>query len=354
MFETLTIKNFQCHKSSNLNFVGGLNVIAGTSDSGKSAVLKALAWLLTNKPQGIGFRHYDCSKGDTVAVTLKFDGHTLSRERSEKENRYVLDGQEFVAMKTDVPVEIAEVLNLSALNIQTQFQPHYLLSATSGEIARTLNEVCDLSIIDKSIKEVNSRLSATNQSLKGTAAELESCQEQIKGFDWLLETEAALKTCEGLWNDLEDLEDQRDRIGRAKASLIEVERQIEAGAFARKIRLITSALPDLEQDSGLYSEKCAEYAALKKLTARLSDEEKKIAALPVIDVAAVADLDSEAADLRVLEQDYAKLDDLAEKLNKLSKAKDKVQGQLETTVAALEEIWAKNPECPLCGAVKGR
>ncbi|MCK9524299.1 MAG: AAA family ATPase, partial [Limnochordia bacterium] len=39
MIEKLTLKNFQSHKHSELEFAPGLNAIIGQSDSGKSALL---------------------------------------------------------------------------------------------------------------------------------------------------------------------------------------------------------------------------------------------------------------------------------------------------------------------------
>ena len=46
------LENFQSHKNTSLEFDRGLNVILGNSDSGKTAILRAIKWALYNEPQG--------------------------------------------------------------------------------------------------------------------------------------------------------------------------------------------------------------------------------------------------------------------------------------------------------------
>ena len=73
MFKSLCIENFQSHKKTVLNFDAGVKVIIGRSDSGKSAIIRAIRWLVENKPNGNSFINYDESKasveidiGDTI------------------------------------------------------------------------------------------------------------------------------------------------------------------------------------------------------------------------------------------------------------------------------------------------
>ena len=43
------LENFQSHKNSIIDFDRGLNVIVGPSDSGKSAIIRAIKWALYNE-----------------------------------------------------------------------------------------------------------------------------------------------------------------------------------------------------------------------------------------------------------------------------------------------------------------
>jgi len=70
MIKQLTIKNFQSHKKTKLEFSDGVNIIIGQSDSGKTAIIRALNWVVNNKPSGDSFRsHWG---GDTnVEITME-------------------------------------------------------------------------------------------------------------------------------------------------------------------------------------------------------------------------------------------------------------------------------------------
>jgi exonuclease SbcC len=53
MIDHVAIKNFQSHKNTNIDFQrNGVNVIVGTSDQGKSAILRAILWAVNNRPMG--------------------------------------------------------------------------------------------------------------------------------------------------------------------------------------------------------------------------------------------------------------------------------------------------------------
>ena len=47
--KTVKIHDFQSHEDSFMEFEKGLNIIVGPSDSGKSAVIRAIKWALFNE-----------------------------------------------------------------------------------------------------------------------------------------------------------------------------------------------------------------------------------------------------------------------------------------------------------------
>lgn len=51
MISKITIRNFQTHKKSELEFTDGVNLIVGSSDNGKSSVIRAFRWLAENSQQ---------------------------------------------------------------------------------------------------------------------------------------------------------------------------------------------------------------------------------------------------------------------------------------------------------------
>src|SRR5690554_5109154 len=105
MITSLEIQNFQSHKETLLEFEPGVNVIIGPSDSGKTAILRALYWLVWNRPLGDAFR--SSWGGDTKVVLETKDG--MVKRFKGKEDHYKLfydppfDPIEFKAFGTQVP-----------------------------------------------------------------------------------------------------------------------------------------------------------------------------------------------------------------------------------------------------------
>ena len=84
--QKLVLENFQSHKHSEIEFDPYLNVIVGPSDQGKSAIIRALKWVLFNEPAGDFFIRKGESK---CSVTVIFnDGTKLIRFRSKAKNTY--------------------------------------------------------------------------------------------------------------------------------------------------------------------------------------------------------------------------------------------------------------------------
>ena len=74
MLEKLRIINFQKHEDLTVSFDDRITTIVGPSDVGKSAVLRALRWVLTNQPDGSGF----IREGEkNASVVLRVDGRTI-------------------------------------------------------------------------------------------------------------------------------------------------------------------------------------------------------------------------------------------------------------------------------------
>ena len=52
MIHSIKIQNIQSHKDTQLEFNPGINAIVGSSNNGKSAILRALYWVVYNRPLG--------------------------------------------------------------------------------------------------------------------------------------------------------------------------------------------------------------------------------------------------------------------------------------------------------------
>lgn len=193
---TLEVLNFQSHVSSRLELSPGVNVVTGSSDSGKSTLVRALVWLVKNRPQGFTFKSNFAKGRDATLVRLQFsDGACVERERSNSQNRYLISGgSELEALRADVPSEVKALLALEDYNIQGQHDGYFLLQSSSGEVARLLNEVVGLDVIDITLKNVNSIVTCARQDAERFRMEADKVEETLEDYRFI--SQAEVLVCE--------------------------------------------------------------------------------------------------------------------------------------------------------------
>ena len=160
MIRSIGIENFQSHASSFLEFSPTVTAIVGTSNSGKTALIRAFEWLRTNRPLGFSFG----KKGtDITSVHVAFDMQdgqeiSASRVRSRTENKYVLDDKiEFPTTHGEVPTDLVSLLNINDISIQQQFDGPFLAFSSPGRFADAIMEVVKLSRAGEVVSMLNNK-----------------------------------------------------------------------------------------------------------------------------------------------------------------------------------------------------
>lgn len=238
MIKSLDILNFQAHKESHLDFVPGVNVITGQSDAGKTSIMRSMQWTITNRPTGDAFKNWSASPKDDIAVEIVLDNASIALTRENGKNTYLLtkDGedQSFSAIKTDVPEEIKQTLNLPEGNIQTQHQSYFLLQDSPGEVARKLNELIGLDIIDTMFKNINSKIREATGQITLFKSERDRIEKELEKFSNLDKIEKLITSIEkneaiasGITSALNDLTKSA-----ATLMYIKTERQRESDFLA--------------------------------------------------------------------------------------------------------------------------
>ena len=192
MIDRVRIVNFQSHEKSTLDLLPGVNVIVGSSDTGKSVVMRALLWAVTNRPSGGSFvshwaRNEKGKQEKICRVVISKGKIKAERIRTEDTNGYALDGEEFEAVRTDVPEQVADFFNLSEVNIQRQMDSPFLLSATPGEVARFFNRTIKLDEIDRCLSLVESRRREATRELKQSEDAADHYEKALERFEGLEE-----------------------------------------------------------------------------------------------------------------------------------------------------------------------
>ncbi len=210
MFRSLVIENFQSHKLTEIQFDDGMNVITGNSDCGKTAILRALDWVCNNTPKGDDFR--STWGGDTrVTLTLQ-DGTEITREKSGKtgKNKYTMKvGKKtdtFVAFRTEVPPEIAQVISMNSINWQRQLDSPFLLSESPGKVASKLNKIVNLDVIDTGLTKIAGMVRENSMEIKASGLILVDTRKELNQFRSLPKMKRDLERLEELDQRVEDLD----------------------------------------------------------------------------------------------------------------------------------------------------
>ena len=219
MIRTIELRNFQSHKNTLLNLHPGVNIITGSSDSGKSSIIRALKWVIWNRPLGDDFRsHWG---GDTYARIndiIRFKG---------KYDAYRINDLELKAFGTHVPEEITKTLNIAEINLQSQADPHFLLSQNAGEVARHFNVMAGIAQIDHSTKKIKSQIHAINQTIRATEMIIIENEEKLKKYKQLDKAEIELEILESLSEKHVNTIKSRARIQKTISDIYAVKIEIE-------------------------------------------------------------------------------------------------------------------------------
>lgn len=187
MLERVVVKGFQSHIDTDITFSGGINLVRGDNASGKSALRRALLWVLTNKPTGTSFINWGLVDTDVCEVTVYYNGHIVSRRRSRngKVNEYILDGNVLSGFGVNVPEPITAVLSLDDTNVELQHSALFMLSESPPEMARRLNKLTNLEDIDKAFSSMRSRKLENSKEIKRLAAKESELATEVEKYAFL-------------------------------------------------------------------------------------------------------------------------------------------------------------------------
>ena len=343
MIKSLTINNFQSHKHSELIFHQGTNVIIGMSDSGKSAIIRAIKWLTQNRPQGDSFRS---SWGGSTVVHIETDKDKIDRWKHNYENAYRLDIKTFEAFKTEVPQEIQDALNLTEINFQHQLDSPFLLSMSSGDVATYFNKVAKLDKIDTGLQNINSKIRELNQDIKYKGEQKDKLEEELKGFEFLDKFEIEVEVLEEMDKDLLVKESQIRKLSDLRNDLFLTEDDIEDASAILEAEEPLDAILDLYKQKKDIINKGIELKGHANFIIQIEDEIKEKEMLTT--------LENPVLELLSLYHEQNTLDLAISKLSKTLSELNDVNALLEDKtqeIASMEVIFEKEmgDVCLLCG-----
>ncbi|WP_051585836.1 AAA family ATPase [Caldanaerobius polysaccharolyticus] len=198
LLKKVVLNNFQSHAHTEIEIAPTLTVIVGESDNGKSAIARAIRWVLFNEPRGSDFVRAGTAE---CSVSLVYDnGVSVTRVRSASgsKNRYVISrpGQEdrvFEGFGTSVPEEVVEITGVKKIRIDDdvtidlhtspQLEPPFLLMQSGSVKARAIGRLTGTDIFDLAHKKATQDFNKKREDLKKVSAELDQLEDSLKEYD---------------------------------------------------------------------------------------------------------------------------------------------------------------------------
>lgn len=363
----MTIENFQSHTNTELEFTPGLNVIVGPSDQGKSAIIRALKWVLFNEPRGMEFITQGAS---TVRVFLEIsNGYKVIRERSSSKNRYVLVQPDettsvYEGFGNDVPEEIINAHGISkvvidtdsdvSLNLGEQLEGPFLISQTGAVRAKAIGRLTGVHVIDKAIRDCISDVKKENQTESRCRREIEDVENKLKSYEELETLNKSIKQREKSLSELESLLEKLNKLKRRQEMLKEANINIDKSkCFLDKLEKVNEAELNLYK----LSEKKMLWERLIKLKKNYKFVESELKKQE--------DIIKNTHNIAVLNENISKLDDninIKTKLDNLRKSYieinksiddgniyiKKVSEETAKYIQSYETELRKISKCPIC------
>jgi len=354
LFKSITLTNFQSHIASKIDFTPGINLITGTSDHGKSSIIRALKWVAFNRPdKDTGLRNDQTTEKDEYSVSLETnEGTTVTRYKTDTLNGYRLSTQKepLKAIRSDVPTEVQDVLCMTDVNLQEQHNPYFLLNDRPGAVAATFNEMIGLAVMDLCVNEAKKDVNQSKSTLKIIDADLDRIDKEISKLIDTTELQKNLLTLEELYKELliieHNIEGHNDIISQYNECLQSIENITPLVDYTTK-KLNT--IDKMYKRWDLYTNKYnAIVSILNTYTTVENTLNKVVASIPIVDIneiqlkyTALCALQDINDNMLTIETQYQ------EKYTQLS--------IISTQILAAEEKFntefSTYSSCPLCNSV---
>lgn len=338
MITKLRLRNFQKHTKLEIELDPLVTCLVGPTDSGKSAVMRALRFLMLNK-SGINSDDFISWGKDVLKVSLIVDGHTIQRIRGKGENLYKLDGGTYKSFGNSIPAAIQSILNCGPNNFQRQLDGQFWLTESAGQIAKNLNQIVNLEIIDSATANVNSKLRRIQTECEMIEERRNDAEREMNETKWTVAAVKSIDAIKRLDRERSEIAQNGSRIAKVIADVRNLTRHsINATAVAKTGVELASLIAS--------AERTARRIGRASQIVNQIQETKTFLNISIPDIKPLSEFRKKADALserrRMAEYYFTEIASLEAKAcleNKKLQEKKKQLGQLERT----------SRRCPTCG-----
>lgn len=222
MIKRITLKNFESHEDSTIEFSDGLNLIIGQSNQGKSSIVRALAMVVANR-----FDHDSVRTGtEYCSVKVETEKGSVTTERGENTNHWIVETpkyrKEYRNIGLSVPPEVLEILGMGERvrgeikelpNIMFQLEKHYMLSEIDGKkttanaIARMMDEAIGIGGMEELIKDIATDFASKKKELSSKNILISELRSRILDIDIFEDYKKSIEESRAVFEEVNSLND---------------------------------------------------------------------------------------------------------------------------------------------------
>ncbi|GAB6136947.1 AAA family ATPase [Halanaerobaculum tunisiense] len=378
LIKAIEIKNFQSHADTRIELDDGFNVITGPSDQGKSAIVRALRWVLYNEPLG---DNYIQTGKRNCRVKVELDtGYEIIRRRTPSKNGYIIvdpAGNQQVLEKIgrSVPQEVTNLHQMPkvdldvdyelTLNLDYQLAGPFLLGQQSkgSQRAKALGRLLDIHLVDSASRGTNRDIRHCQQEEKRLSIDVEELTKELKEFQDLPALAKEIEEKENLLEEIKTTKTKLDELtdfNQKWQSIKQEEKRLEnLLAGLNDLEQLKELLVDCQQESDRLTDLQKIKTELATCQQRIEAGEEFLAEFTNLNQVTelVADLESTVTkfvNLKEVQVDYQQTvsainyhTELLQKLAGIFQAKEQVESA-STLVGKLDKLQQLSAELISC------
>jgi hypothetical protein len=348
----VVLLNFQCHEKLDIDLSGETNLISAGNLAGKTAIGRAIKWVLTDRPRGDWMRRIVSGKVTyKTSVQLIFDDETvITREKGKNGlNRYVFNDEKYDNPK-EIPYPIAEYVGKAILTLNgtdfivpltddesSTFMMSDQSSSTRGAL---LNYLTGIDVADRVKKVIAKEIKELSKEKENDVARIAECSEVI----------ASLSNIPDLELKLTDAQSAQDELNTAVASMAAINNILNSLKPKQKGIDRLKVLPSLNTAAAQAKSLVVKMLAIEKYL-KVSKSIDKFNGLTNL-VAKVNESYTFLEDLRAVERELKKINNAVKELGKRRNEVQNIEINSKKLSDEIQQFKKKSKVviCPTCGS----
>ena len=238
--EEVQLINFQDHADTTIKFTNGINLIVGSSDAGKSAVLRALNYVFHNSMKGDSFIRVGTAE---CSVRIKFsDGIEVTRVKGGDVNSYILKDLEgnyntYSKVGQTVPEPVRKALGEPPLDDKKkpisyadQMSSLFLVDLSPTDLPRTLSELTGIQNLQTAAEILQKNSRSFDRSIKDKNEKIEKLKVDLDQYSYV---DKDLEKIQEIETNLKVMQDKNEKVKRSRSF---IESNNEIAKEAKKIK----------------------------------------------------------------------------------------------------------------------